>query len=265
MKRFMKSCFISAAFVGASLLTPLFADAQNTSSGGGSQGTSGTSPTRPQTGQGTQQPGQLSPGTNPARPQPGTNPATNPAQTQPGTNPATNPARQQPGANPAQPFPGAGQPANPAEPLNPRARQNVRDTPARDRGLDNGLNPDRRDDRTQPSDGTLTPDAGRNAQRVPGTPANVNVTGDSLMRGLVSMNLNNVNVRADDVVNVNDAMNGQQVQGLAQALSGNTQARQNAQVLTRMLQERGVLRANQRVLGFANGRVYTTTIPSPGR
>jgi hypothetical protein len=87
------------------------------------------------------------------------------------------------------------------------------------------------------------------------------VAGDSMLRGLVNVNVQQVmaNVAVQDVViNVSDVLNENQIQALVQALHTNPQAAQNAERLTQELQTRDVIEEDERVVGVIdNNRIYT--------
>jgi hypothetical protein len=79
---------------------------------------------------------------------------------------------------------------------------------------------------------------------------------EGLLNGLTDMDPTRIKVGLGDVVNVRRAVTGKHLQSLIQALNGNAQASQNAQLLTQRLQDRGLLRSGDRVVGYRDGKVY---------
>jgi len=152
--------------------------------------------------------------------------------------PPTTPGDQRPalpdpnrGAQPAQPRPGEGRPAEPALPNNPRARDNVQDTPSR-----TGQTPSRTS-----------------------LPANVSAT--SMVNGLTQVNigtLNITNIQTNNIINVNSAMSNVQVQSLITAVQNNTQAASIAEQLTAKLIDARLITKGQQVVGFQDGRIFVT-------
>jgi hypothetical protein len=102
-----------------------------------------------------------------------------------------------------------------------------------------------------------------------GTLDQMGVTGDALLGGLLSVNVQqvmaavqaqaNVPVQADVIVNVSDIANDLQVQALVQALNTNPQASMNANDLTSALQSAGLIDPNQFVVGVTGSEIYTNT------
>jgi hypothetical protein len=79
---------------------------------------------------------------------------------------------------------------------------------------------------------------------------------ESLLRGLFDVNPHDVRPRAGDVISVRTKMREKEVQTLIQSVNGNSRLYQNAEKLTLRLQEIGVLRAGDRVVGYAAGKIY---------
>jgi len=80
---------------------------------------------------------------------------------------------------------------------------------------------------------------------------------DGLLRGLSDVKLSNLsNLNGGSLVNINTAWNNVQVQALEQSLKANAGASSNAQTMTQLLQQRGLLGRNQFVVGYMGGKVY---------
>jgi len=102
-----------------------------------------------------------------------------------------------------------------------------------------------------------------------GTLEQTGVSGDALLTGLVSVNVQqvmaavqaqaNIPVQADVIVNVSDIANDLQVQALVQALNTNPQASMNANDLTSALQSAGLIDPNQFVVGVTGSEIYSNT------
>jgi hypothetical protein len=102
-----------------------------------------------------------------------------------------------------------------------------------------------------------------------GTLEQTGVSGDALLTGLVSVNVQqvmaavqaqaNVPVQADVIVNISDIANDLQVQALVQALNTNPQASMNANDLTSALQSAGLIDPNQFVVGVTGSEIYSNT------
>jgi len=186
-----------------------------------------------------------------------------------------------PGSNtiPAQPFPGTGQSAIPAQPGNPTAQQATSDNQNRN-GTPNGntndsgtgTNPSNGDGANNPRPGpgdrfnqnsnnnslVRSPTSSGSANVSNSTGANASLLStDSLIRGLTDMKVSNLNkLNGGDLVNINSSWNNVQVQALRQTLQSNSSAQANAQMLTQLLQQRGMLSRDQSVVGFIGGKVY---------
>jgi hypothetical protein len=108
-----------------------------------------------------------------------------------------------------------------------------------------------------------------NTNTMIGTLDQTGVSGDALLTGLVSVNVQqvmaavqaqaNVPVQADVIVNVSDIANDLQVQALVQALNTNPQASMNANDLTSALQSAGLIDPNQFVVGVTGSEIYSNT------
>jgi hypothetical protein len=102
-----------------------------------------------------------------------------------------------------------------------------------------------------------------------GTLEQTGVSGDALLTGLVSVNVQqvmaavqaqaNIPVQADVIVNVSDIANDLQVQALVQALNTNPQASMNANDLTSALQSAGLIDPNQFVVGVTGSEIFSNT------
>jgi hypothetical protein len=79
---------------------------------------------------------------------------------------------------------------------------------------------------------------------------------ESLLRGLHDVNPSDVRPLSGDVISVRTKMRKKEVQTLIESVNGNHRLYQNAEKLTVRLQEIGVLRAGDRVVGYAAGKVY---------
>lgn len=80
---------------------------------------------------------------------------------------------------------------------------------------------------------------------------------ETLLDGLINVNLEDININIEDVVDVQDVLNDNQIEVLVQALNNQTEAEQNAQRLTGMLQNDKMLERGERVVGFHDGQVFT--------
>jgi len=83
-------------------------------------------------------------------------------------------------------------------------------------------------------------------------------TTDSMIKGLAGVNAAQVSLQARNIVSVSSTLDAAQMQSLTQALNANAQATANAQALSRRLQQQGLLRQGQQVVGFADGQVFVT-------
>jgi hypothetical protein len=75
------------------------------------------------------------------------------------------------------------------------------------------------------------------------------IAGDAYLSGLINVNIQNLNLQAQDLIDINDVLNNNQIPVLLQALTSDSQANQNAERLTDALQEQGVLEEDRRVVG----------------
>jgi len=75
----------------------------------------------------------------------------------------------------------------------------------------------------------------------------------SLVNTLATANMQTFN--AQSIANANSVVNSGQLAGLAKAVAGNPQAKQNADRLTQMLRSQGKIGADQQVVGLQNGQV----------
>jgi hypothetical protein len=108
-----------------------------------------------------------------------------------------------------------------------------------------------------------------NTNTMIGTLDQTGVSGDALLTGLVSVNVQqvmaavqaqaNIPVQADVIVNISDIANDLQVQALVQALNTNPQASMNANDLTSALQSAGLIDPNQFVVGVTGSEIYSNT------
>jgi hypothetical protein len=108
-----------------------------------------------------------------------------------------------------------------------------------------------------------------NTSTMIGTLDQTGVSGDALLTGLVSVNVQqvmaavqaqaNIPVQADVIVNISDIANDLQVQALVQALNTNPQASMNANDLTSALQSAGLIDPSQFVVGVTGSEIYSNT------
>jgi hypothetical protein len=82
------------------------------------------------------------------------------------------------------------------------------------------------------------------------------VTGDAYLSGLINLNISNLNLVAEDLIDISNALNDNQIQLLVQALTSNTTASQTADRLTTELQNAGKLASDETVIGAKDGKVY---------
>ncbi len=79
---------------------------------------------------------------------------------------------------------------------------------------------------------------------------------EPLLEGLADMKLKEVHAQRGDVVNARKWMRPKELTTLIESVNDNGQVYRNAQQLTERLQSAGVLHAGDRVVGFADGKVY---------
>jgi hypothetical protein len=82
------------------------------------------------------------------------------------------------------------------------------------------------------------------------------VTGDAYLSGLINLNISNLNLVAEDLIDISNALNDNQIQLLVQALTSNTTASQTADRLTTDLQSAGKLASDETIVGAKDGKVY---------
>jgi hypothetical protein len=82
----------------------------------------------------------------------------------------------------------------------------------------------------------------------------------TMLNDLGTLNLQNFLARTPNITNATDLLNENQVQDLLASLSGNPQAQQNAQRLTEQLRASGLLRPDQQIVGFMDGRLVVATV-----
>jgi len=95
-----------------------------------------------------------------------------------------------------------------------------------------------------------------------GTPSNnaSQLSTDVLLRGLADVRVSNLsNLNGGDVVNISTSFNKVQIQALEQSLKANASAQSNAQIMTQMMQQRGLMARDQVVVGFMGGKVYVAS------
>jgi hypothetical protein len=73
--------------------------------------------------------------------------------------------------------------------------------------------------------------------------------GDAYLSGLINVNIQNLNLQAQDVIDVSNVLNSAELQVLVQALTSNTAAEQNSARLTDAMQNTGQLTPNEVVVG----------------
>jgi len=79
----------------------------------------------------------------------------------------------------------------------------------------------------------------------------------NLLRGLATMKVSSAsNLNGGDIVNIGSSFNRVQTAALTQSLKSDPKAQQNAQALTQMLQQHGLISRNQYAVGFVGGKVY---------
>jgi len=106
--------------------------------------------------------------------------------------------------------------------------------------------------------------AGGSAAAAPGSTMLLNT--NSLLRGLADLKVANVtSLNGGDVVNIGTSWNQVQVNALGQSLRANPQAQKNAQAMTQMLQQRGLVSRNQYVVGFVGGKAYIADVSGSSR
>jgi hypothetical protein len=108
-----------------------------------------------------------------------------------------------------------------------------------------------------------------NTSTMIGTLDQTGISGDALLTGLVSVNVQqlmaavqaqaNVPVQADVIVNLSNIANDLQVQALVQALNTTPQASMNANDLTSALQSAHLIDPSQFVVGVTGSEIYTNT------
>jgi hypothetical protein len=79
---------------------------------------------------------------------------------------------------------------------------------------------------------------------------------EPLLRGLLNLKLSSVKTRASDIVNARAKMSEKEVQTLIQSVNANRKVYDNAERLSTRLQEGGLIHAGDRVIGYADGKVY---------
>jgi hypothetical protein len=78
-----------------------------------------------------------------------------------------------------------------------------------------------------------------------------------MLRGLSDMKVGSLNnLNGGDVVNIGKSFNRVQVEALTMSLRANPQAQKNAQMLTQLLQQRGLVSRDQFVVGYVGGKLY---------
>jgi len=100
-----------------------------------------------------------------------------------------------------------------------------------------------------------------------GTPTNSSASNnasqlstDGLLHGLADVRVSNLsNLNGGDVVNISTSFNKVQIQALEHSLKANAGAQSNAQIMTQMLQQRGLMARDQVVVGFTGGKVYVAS------
>jgi len=86
---------------------------------------------------------------------------------------------------------------------------------------------------------------------------------NSMLRGLSDMKVGSLNnLNGGDVVNIGKSFNRVQVDALTMSLRANPQAQKNAQMLTQLLQQRGLVSRDQFVVGYVGGKLYVADATS---
>jgi hypothetical protein len=106
--------------------------------------------------------------------------------------------------------------------------------------------------------GRGTAGAGANVGVGTGAGVNIAVSRDALLNGLVRVNLQNLNLQASNVVNVNTNLNVTQVQEVIDALNVNAEAKANSDKLTAQLMTNGMVQQGQQVVGVIGERIFVT-------
>ena len=104
---------------------------------------------------------------------------------------------------------------------------------------------------TQVSGGDTTT-AVANSSGVAGTQSGT--VGNAYLTGLINVNIQNLNLQAQDVIDVSNVLNDNQISLLLQALTSDSTATQNAESMTSALQQQGVLAADEQIVGFKDGK-----------
>jgi len=126
------------------------------------------------------------------------------------------------------------------------------------------------------STGTTSPDATPTATTTTGSSGVTGVSGDAMLDGLFNLNIQQLLVSIqlslnlqDAVINVNDVLNGFQIQALVQALNSNPVALLNANNLSFALQHAGLLAPGETVVGVTpptirDNKTLTQTLQQQG-
>jgi hypothetical protein len=84
------------------------------------------------------------------------------------------------------------------------------------------------------------------------------VTGDPYLSGLVNINISNLNLVAEDLIDITDSLNDNQISLLVQALTSDSTATQNADKIASELSSASKLPADETVIGRSKeGKIYT--------
>jgi hypothetical protein len=73
--------------------------------------------------------------------------------------------------------------------------------------------------------------------------------GDAYLSGLINVNVQNLNLQAQDVIDVSNVLNNDDLEILVQALTSDTYAQQNASRLTENMMSQGLLHPDETVVG----------------
>ncbi len=84
---------------------------------------------------------------------------------------------------------------------------------------------------------------------------------EPLLRGLYELNMRQVKVGPRDVVNVRRKMGSKELWTLVESVNADRRIFFNAERLAARLVERGLLHPGDRVVGYANGKVYAIVTP----
>jgi hypothetical protein len=82
----------------------------------------------------------------------------------------------------------------------------------------------------------------------------------TLLGGLITVNVSNVNVEVIDVVDVSDVLNDANIEILNNVLNNSPIASNNSEILTNLLREANLITDNQIVVGVLGGTFFVTDL-----